>query len=211
MSDKYITIKGRGEAELIEKKSRFIAHVIPIAEESEAIAHIESIKKQYWDARHNVYAYRLGDNNQIQRYSDDGEPSGTAGMPVLDVLRAKDIKNTLIVVTRYFGGTLLGTGGLVRAYGRSASDGVAAAGLVIRELCTNISVITDYTLSGKVQYEANTGGYIIKDTVYTDTVETKLLVETDRVDGFIKRITDITNGKAEIKQYENEYTDKPYN
>lgn len=208
MTENYITIKGEGTAEIEEKKSRFITHVYPIKSEAEALSYIEAIKKKYWDARHNVYAYQLGENNSIQRYTDDGEPSGTAGMPVLDVLRGKDIRDTLIIVTRYFGGTLLGTGGLVRAYGKSASEGIKAAGLVQKQLCKNISILTDYTLSGKVQYEANNGNYIIKDIVYTDKVEFKLLIECDRIDSFIKNITNITNGQATIMQFDDEYADK---
>lgn len=110
MTERYTTVKEFGSAEIVEKKSRFIANVKPVISEDEAAAYIEEIKKKYWDARHNCYAYQLGERNQIQRYSDDGEPGGTAGMPILDVLRGKDIKNTIVVVTRYFGGTLLGTG-----------------------------------------------------------------------------------------------------
>ena len=121
-----------GSGELEEKKSRFIANTLPISTQEEAIEFIEKIKKQYWDARHNCYAYVLGDRHEIQRFSDDGEPGGTAGKPMLDVLLGEDIHNIVVVVTRYFGGTLLGTGGLVRAYSGATKEGLA--GSVILEM-----------------------------------------------------------------------------
>ena len=123
MLEQYKTVLEQGQQEIVEKKSRFIATVRPVKTEEEAKSFIEEIKKIYWNATHNVFAYQIGERNEIQRFSDDGEPQGTAGMPVLDVLQREDIKNTAIVVTRYFGGTLLGTGGLVRAYGKSAKEG----------------------------------------------------------------------------------------
>lgn len=206
--ERYITVKGTGEAEIVEKKSRFIAHVKPISSEKEAIEYIESIKKQYWDARHNCSAFQIGDKNQIQRYNDDGEPGGTAGMPMLDVLRGRDIKDTIVVVTRYFGGTLLGTGGLVRAYSSSAKEGIKSAGLIERVLHNEIHIIVDYTLSGKVQYEALNNNHIIKDTVYTDKVEYIILCEYNKTEGFKKSIVDVTGGKAVITDGENCYMDK---
>lgn len=206
--EKYITVKGLGEAEIVEKKSRFIAHVKPIKTEEEAIAYIESIKKQYWDARHNCSAFQIGDKNQIQRYNDDGEPGGTAGMPILDVLRGRDIKDTIVVVTRYFGGTLLGTGGLVRAYSQSAKEGIKAAGIIERVLHNVLYITVDYTLSGKVQYEALNQGHIIKDTVYTDKVKYIILCQYDKTDAFIKNIINVTGNKAVTEQGESCYIDK---
>lgn len=122
--DKYYIVSKGGEGEITEKKSRFIAHVLPVESEEEALLQIENIKKKYWDARHNCFAFIMGKNNEIQRFSDDGEPQGTAGKPILEVLMGENLRNTLIVVTRYFGGTLLGTGGLVRAYGLSSKEGL---------------------------------------------------------------------------------------
>lgn len=180
---------------------------MPIENEQQALEYIEKIKKEYWDARHNVFAFQLGERNQIQRYSDDGEPSGTAGMPVLEVLKGEDIKDTLIVVTRYFGGTLLGTGGLVRAYGKSAKEGLLAAGIVERVLYTQISITVDYTLSGKVQYEILQGSHILEDTVYTQNVEFKVLCQVSLTEGFIKNIINVTNGQAIIETGENVYAD----
>ena len=200
MLEKYVTIKGTGQAEVVEKKSRFIANVVPVHSEEEAMAEIEKFRKKYYDARHNVFAFQVGNEKQLQRYSDDGEPSGTAGMPVLD--------DVLIVVTRYFGGTLLGTGGLVRAYGQSAKEGLAAAGLIERTLYKAVHVKTDYNMSGKVQYEALNTGNIIKDTIYTDNVEFIILVESNDVEGFVKSIVNLTSDKAEIVVGEEEYLDK---
>ncbi len=206
--EKYITVKGFGEAEIVEKKSRFIAHVKPVKSENEAISYIETIKKQYWDARHNCSAFQIGDKNQIQRYNDDGEPGGTAGMPMLDVLRGKDIKDTIVVVTRYFGGTLLGTGGLVRAYSQAAKEGIKAAGLIERVLHNEIKITVDYTLSGKIQYESLNQGHIIKDTIYTDKVCYIVLCQKNKKEGFIKSIINATSNKAEIEYGEDCYIDK---
>lgn len=196
--DKYITVKGSGQAEIVEKKSRFIAHIKPIISEDDATAFIEEIKKQYWDARHNCYAYQLGDRNQIQRYSDDGEPGGTAGMPILDVLRGKDIKDTIVVVTRYFGGTLLGTGGLVRAYSLSAREGIKSAGLIERIPHIRQHFIVDYTLSGKVQYEILNGGHILEDTIYTDKVEFIALSQVEMADKLVESIVNITGNSVNV-------------
>ncbi len=208
MLEKYITVMGEGQAEIIEKKSRFIANVTPITSENHAISYIEGIKKKYWDARHNCYAYQLGENNNIQRYSDDGEPGGTAGMPILDVLRGRDIKDTIIVVTRYFGGTLLGTGGLVRAYGSAAKAGIEAAGLIERVLHSEIAVTVDYTLSGRVQYETINMGHIIKDTLYTDKVRFIVQAEKALADSFTENIVNITGGKALVEQGIDVYVNK---
>ena len=196
--DKYVTVKAFGQAEIVEKKSRFIANVKPITSEDDAVAYIEEIKKKYRDARHNCYAYQLGDKNQIQRYSDDGEPGGTAGMPILDVLRGKDIKNTIIVVTRYFGGTLLGTGGLVRAYSLSAREGIAVAGLIERIPHIKQHFIVDYTLSGKVQYEILNGGHILEDTIYTDKVEFVVLSEVNMSNKLVENIINITGNNVKV-------------
>ena len=196
--DKYITVKGSGQAEIVEKKSRFIAHIKPITSEDDATAFIEEIKKQYWDARHNCYAYQLGDRNQIQRYSDDGEPGGTAGMPILDVLRGKDIKDTIVVVTRYFGGTLLGTGGLVRAYSLSSRECIKSAGLIERIPHIRQHFIVDYTLSGKVQYEILNGGHILEDTIYTDKVEFIALSQVEMADKLVESIVNITGNSVNV-------------
>lgn len=205
MTESYKTVSGEGEAEIVEKKSRFIAHVFPVESESEALEQIEKTKKKYWDARHNCYAYVIGIDGKMQRYSDDGEPGGTAGMPMLEVLLGEKVKNTLVVVTRYFGGTLLGTGGLVRAYSKSTKEGLLAAGIRECVLYRRINITVDYSLSGKIQYEAAQGGHLTEDTVYAENVLFKLLVKTGSADGFAKRITDVTNGRAEIEMLEELY------
>lgn len=153
MKESYNMAACEAVSEFVEKKSRFITHIKPVESEQEALAYIESLKKQYWDARHNVYTYIIGENMELQRYSDDGEPQGTGGIPMLEVFRGAELTNTVAVVTRYFGGTLLGTGGLVRAYTRGAKDGIEAAGIVQMTLYTAVSVKVDYTTSGKIQYE----------------------------------------------------------
>ena len=205
MTESYKTVSGEGEAEIVEKKSRFIAHVFPVESESEALEQIEKTKKKYWDARHNCYAYVIGIDGKLQRYSDDGEPGGTAGMPMLEVLLGEEVKNTLVVVTRYFGGTLLGTGGLVRAYSKSTKEGLLAAGIRECVLYRRINITVDYSLSGKIQYEAAQGGHLTEDTVYAENVLFKLLVKTGSADDFAKRITDVTNGRAEIEMLEELY------
>ena len=195
MLKKYKTILEQAEAEISEKKSRFIATVRPVKTEEEARAFIEEMKKKYWDATHNVFAYQIGERNEIQRFSDDGEPQGTAGMPVLQVLKGEDVKDTAIVVTRYFGGTLLGTGGLVRAYGKSAKEGLLAAGIAELVLYGRYHVTVPYTESGKVQYEILQAGHVLHDTVYTDQVQFVVLVEAEQEETFIQQMTDVLKGK----------------
>lgn len=130
MIKRYKTVAGRVEVEISEKKSRFIATMMPVKTQEEVDGFLGELRKTYWNATHNCFAYQIGERNEIQRFSDDGEPQGTAGKPILDVLKGEELRDTAIVVTRYFGGTLLGTGGLVRAYGRSAKEGVLAAGIL---------------------------------------------------------------------------------
>lgn len=205
MLDRYKTILSEGTAEMIEKKSRFIATVRPVKNEEEAKAFIDEMRKKYWDAKHNVFAYQIGEKNEIQRFSDDGEPQGTAGMPVLDVLKGEDVKNTAIVVTRYFGGTLLGTGGLVRAYGRTAKEGLLNAGIAEIDLYTKFSVISSYNLSGKIQYEIAQQNYILQDTIYTDKVEFIVYTSSNDADEFVSKITEVTNAQADINNLGNLY------
>ena len=200
MLKKYKTILNEGEAQIVEKKSRFITHVKPVQSEEEAKAFWDQLKKKYWDAAHHVFACQIGERNELQRFSDDGEPQGTAGMPVLDVLKGEDVKNTAIVVIRYFGGTLLGTGGLVRAYGKAAKEGLLAAGIAEMVLYEKISLTVPYTDSGKVQYEILHGGYVLLDTVYTDQVTFTVLIEIDQADAFFAHMVDITSGKYPIER-----------
>lgn len=200
MLKKYKTILEQAEGEIIEKKSRFIATVRPVKTEEDAKTFVEEMKKKYWNATHNVFAYQIGEHNEIQRFSDDGEPQGTAGMPVLNVLQGEDIKDVAVVVTRYFGGTLLGTGGLVRAYGKAAKEGLLAAGIKELVLYSLYQVTVDYTESGKVQYEIIQDGHVLHDTVYTDQVVYTVLVEADRTEEFEKKLLDILKGKIAAKK-----------
>lgn len=202
---KYRTVYEGDEAEIVEKKSRFIATVKPVKSEEEAVEFIESIRKKYWDARHNCFAYVIGERFQIQRCSDDGEPSGTAGKPMLDVLLGEEIHDTIVVVTRYFGGTLLGTGGLVRAYQGATKAGLEAS--VIIEKCwgKKLKIGTDYTGLGKIQYILAQRKLSILDTIYADKVEIEVLVPIEEV-GFVKaEITEGTNGQAIIEECEECY------
>lgn len=191
----YKTVQKPAREFLVEKKSKFISSVMPCQTEEEALDFLARIKKEFPDATHNVYAYVI-DENQIFRYSDDGEPSQTAGMPVLDAIRKEGIVDVAVVVTRYFGGTLLGTGGLVHAYSNSASMGLRSAGIVTRMLCNVVTVNVDYTLSGKVQHKIASDRLILEDTLYTNDVTFIICVPPAETQKFIEEITDLTNGKA---------------
>lgn len=200
MTESYKILYRGGEGEIVEKKSRFIATTRPVETEEEAAAFIEEMKKKYWDARHNCSAYVLGDRGQIQRCSDDGEPSQTAGRPMLDVLSGEGIRNACVVVTRYFGGTLLGTGGLVRAYSAAVQEGLRHSTVLEKRLGSRIQVITDYNGIGKIQYVAAQLGLTMLDTAYTEQVRMTLLVPTGQVRPFIHQVTEKTNGKAVLEE-----------
>lgn len=202
----YKTVKDTAQAMMVEKKSKFIASVCPCETEEEALDFLKKIKSKYPDATHNVYAYVIDENN-IFRYSDDGEPQGTAGMPVLDTIRKEGIVDVCVVVTRYFGGTLLGTGGLVHAYGASASLGLNEAKIVTRALCNVVSVKVDYTMVGKLQHKIACDNLILDNTDYADDVTFYVCCLMDKTQKFIEDITDLTNGKAVCTVVENKYTD----
>lgn len=198
MKEIYTTVEKQAEAEIIEKRSRFIATVKPVLTEAEALEFLNELRQKYWNATHNVYAYIIEDNN-IMRYSDDGEPGGTAGMPVLDMLKKEGLTNLIVVVTRYFGGILLGTGGLVHAYSKSAKAGVEAAGMLDMVLCREIILECEYTLLGKLQNELSKWEDIIQDEpVYTDKVQLPVYLPVSQCDNFCKSITDKTNAQVEI-------------
>lgn len=198
MKKSFKTVNQQATFELVEKKSRFIAYVSPITTEQEAIDFINKIKKQHYDARHNCFAYVIESDIPILRFSDDGEPSGTAGKPILDVLVGEELKNVVVVVTRYFGGTLLGTGGLVRAYGKACKEGVLCAKIVSMENYTIISITVDYSLVGKIQYEVSANEHILLDTQYTDLVTFNIYVKSNCADDFIKNIINLTNNNVKI-------------
>lgn len=202
MENEIIRIKEGGGGCYEEKKSKFFAAVYSVENEEEALALIEAAQKKYWDARHNCYAFVIGDNNELTRCSDDGEPSGTAGKPILEVILANKVHNCLIVVTRYFGGTLLGTGGLVRAYRRAAADGLEKSRLVKRLTGSRLTVAVDYNSDGKIRYAAEKNKYIVEDTVYGADVRFVLQVPKEQVGQAIAQFTQLTAGKAVITEEE---------
>lgn len=189
-----------GEGEIVEKKSRFIATVRPVESEEDAMQFIEEMKKKYWDARHNCYAYVVGNNMELQRFSDDGEPSGTAGKPMLDILLAQEIHNAAVVVTRYFGGTLLGTGGLVRAYGGAVKEGLANSVVIEKTYGTLLEIRTDYTGLGKIQYQLAQKGIDILDCIYAEDVCVQAPVPVSRIEEIEKCITQVTGGKGRMQR-----------
>lgn len=205
--DRYKTVSEESETLIVEKKSKFISHVRPVDNEADAIAYLNKIRSEYPDATHNVYAYVIDENN-IFRYSDDGEPSGTAGMPVLDTIRKAGIVDVIVVVTRYFGGTLLGTGGLVHAYGASASSGLEKSGIIIREKCDILAVKVDYTLVGKVQYKVANDGYMLEDTIYDNEVTFKICSPLEKTQSLIAEMIDLTNGRAICSVTDSKYVDR---
>ena len=199
MIECYKAVYKPGVGEVTEKKSRFIASVQPIETEQEAIEFIEKIKKKYWDASHNCSAFVVGERNEVQRCSDDGEPSGTAGKPMLDVLLGQEIHNVVVVVTRYFGGTLLGTGGLVRAYTAATVEGLSKSAIIEKKAGRRVQVITDYNGVGKLQYITCQMQITVMDTVYTDVVRMELLVTLDKEKKLQEEIIEATNGKSQIE------------
>lgn len=205
MLPEYKTILSFATAEFEEKKSRFIASVRPVTSEEEAVGFINELKSKYWNATHNVYAYSINNDTLIQRYSDDGEPSGTAGMPTLEVIKRMGLQDVVVVVTRYFGGTLLGASGLIRAYSKSAAFGLEAAEVVIRKLCTNVSIVVEYTLFGRLQNMLMANNNVIKDIQYGQDVELCVLIEVGSEDRLISDITENSNGRAIIEIGEKTY------
>lgn len=200
----YDTVTEFGEDEIIEKKSRFIAHVLPVETEEEALAFIEKNKKQYWDARHNCFAFVIGKNNEIVRFSDDGEPSGTAGKPILEVLQKMELHNVVVVVTRYFGGVLLGTGGLVRAYTDSTKAGILAAKPCTMAPMVKISSEVDYSTYGKVKYILEQNKALILSEEYEMNVTVSFAVQFDDKNRMIKLLTEATNGHTIFEETEGE-------
>ena len=196
MGLEYRVVFEGGEDEIVEKKSRFIATVIPAETEEEALAFIETMRKKYWNATHNCFAYVIGERNQLQRCSDDGEPSGTAGRPMLDVLLGEGVHNIAVVVTRYFGGTLLGTGGLVRAYSSATQAGLRASKIIMKMKGFLLTIKTDYTGLGKIQYILGQRGIKTLDSVYADNVQLDVLLPEDEVKSVMAEITEGTNGRA---------------
>jgi uncharacterized YigZ family protein len=199
--EEYLAVIEAGQGEITEKKSRFIGYVAAVEAEEEATAFVEKIKKKHYDARHNCYAYSIGTGTQpLLRFSDDGEPQGTAGKPILEVIQGSGVRNICIVVTRYFGGTLLGTGGLVRAYTDAAKAGLEASIIRKKRQLIEAELRMDYTELGKLQYMiANTDAEII-DTIYTDKVLLKVRIYAPVYESFVQQVMEATAAKVAVNQ-----------
>ena len=209
MRESYMTAGSSASAELLIQKSRFIGFAARAESEQQALDFINSIKEQHRSANHNCSAYMLGETDSIQKANDDGEPSGTAGVPILEVLKKKHLKDTVIVVTRYFGGVKLGSGGLIRAYGKAASQALAASGIVERRLHSLMQVSIDYTWLGKVENEVRQSNYPLKDIEYTDGVNLYVHVPIAEEEKFNDWMRELTNGQASSICTEKEYLEFP--
>ena len=194
-----------GRGEIVEKKSRFIAHVQAVDSVEEAQEFIEAVKKKYWDARHNCSAFSVGEMNPLTRCSDDGEPGGTAGKPILEVIQGSGIRNIVIVVTRYFGGTLLGTGGLVRAHTEAAKAGIENAVIIEKIPATRMKLFTEYTDLGKIQYILAQNQVTVENTEYTDKVEIRALFPEKEKKALCRALTEGTGGRVHIEDGEDVY------
>lgn len=201
--EEYLVPTRDAAAEFVEKRSRFIGRIWITETEQEALDCIKRMRQQHWDATHNVYAYII--HGGPMRYSDDGEPQGTAGMPVLEVLRGRGLENVCCVVTRYFGGTLLGTGGLVRAYGRAARDAAEAAGTSVKRVWRRIDLILPYSLYDRLQREAERFGCVVLDTEFSADICMHLILPAADADAFLARVTDVTGGRVTGQSVGQEY------
>jgi uncharacterized YigZ family protein len=200
MKEVFKTIYEGGVGEITVKKSRFIATVCPVQTEEAALETIEALKKKHWDASHNCSAYIIGTEQPLMRCSDDGEPSKTAGRPMLDILLAYELVNVVVVVTRYFGGTLLGTGGLVKAYQSAVQEGLQHSKIIQKELGIRIAITTDYNLIGKLQYYIAQEQLTILSSEYTDLVLLEVLVPPSMYQAFVKKVTELTSGTAILNE-----------
>ena len=199
MVNGYKVVYEGGQDEIVEKKSRFIATVRPVETEEEAVAFINEMKKKYWDAKHNCSAFVIGERQEFNRCSDDGEPAQTAGRPMLDVLLREGITNVAVVVTRYFGGVLLGTGGLVRAYQEATKAGLNASKIIVKQKRKRLAVQTDYTGLGKLQYLFASENITLEETEYTENVTIHAVIPEDSTESIIKKITEATNGTSKTE------------
>ena len=196
----YRVLLSGGGGEIIEKKSRFIATLRPCETEEEAVAFIEEMKKKYWDARHNCSAFCIGSRGELTRCSDDGEPSGTAGRPMLEVLLGEELKNVAVVVTRYFGGVLLGTGGLVRAYTQAVKVGLEKCKTGVMQYGTELEIITDYNGIGKILYLLGNAGIEPASSDYTDKVKLRIYLPVEKEAALEKEMGEATMGRVEFEK-----------
>lgn len=200
----YLTIEHEASPEFVEKRSRFIGYIKPVKTEAEALEFINALRSKHWDATHNVYAYVLREQNTC-RYSDDNEPQGTAGMPVLDVIRKSGLTDVCIVVTRYFGGILLGGGGLVRAYSHSASIAVEAAGVITMRGCSECSIECTYNQYGKLSSLIPENGGVVDASDFAENVVMNFHIPTSDLQALVKKVTDATSGTVEIIEETEKY------
>ncbi|GIP54845.1 MULTISPECIES: YigZ family protein [Paenibacillus] len=205
MLERYKTVRRAGDKEIVIKKSRFIGHVMPVESEEEAVSFIEEIKKRHWNATHNCSAYMIGERDEIQKQSDDGEPSGTAGKPILEVIRNQGLKNVAIVVTRYFGGIMLGAGGLIRAYTDGAVAAIEAGESITRVLHREVFVELDYTWLGKAENELRNRGIRTGETGFADKVTLLCLPLNEETESFKDWMTDMTQGQAVMTEGDKVY------
>lgn len=208
MLQTYQTLYQDGIIEIEIKKSRFICHAKRVTDELQATEFIQTIKKEHWKANHNCVAYLIGDNDEHQRAYDDGEPSGTAGVPMLEVLKKMKLKNVVVVVTRYFGGTKLGAGGLIRAYSKSVSTALQELGIVEKSLQTEIIATISYPDSGKLEYFLNQENYTIKDIAYTEKVIVTFFVSELFISEIKEELTNLLNGQISFKIGDKSYCEK---
>lgn len=201
----YKTVEKEASDFFIEKKSKFIGYAKPVKTQEEAVDFISEIKSKHWDATHNVYAYVLRENN-IQRYSDDGEPSGTAGVPVLDVMLKESLVDVCVVATRYFGGTLLGAGGLVRAYSHTSKIALEAAGIITMAQCSVMSAEVDYSFYDRLNILLSDFSAVILDTSFSDKVCVEFSVKENIVDSLNAKLIDVSNGKYALKFLRSEFS-----
>lgn len=209
MLDAYYTIAKNGVHEIEIKKSRFICSLFQVTSEDEAKNYLQLVKKEHWKATHNCSAYVIGENHEIQRSSDDGEPSGTAGVPMLEVLKKQDLHDTLAIVTRYFGGVKLGAGGLIRAYSQSVSEALQVIGIIERKLQRQLFLTIQYPQLGKVEHFVETSPYTIQEIAYTDKVVLTILADREQVAQCQKDFIQLLNGQVEIELGEFSYHELP--
>lgn len=207
MLNQYYTIKNTGTHEIIIQKSRFIGYVSRVQTEEEAQSFIQKIKKKHHTATHNCSAYIIGDRDEVQKANDDGEPGGTAGIPMLEVLKQLELKNTVVVVTRYFGGIKLGAGGLIRAYGTTTSETIKRVGLVKGDLMQGYHVTISYPLLGKVENMLEHSDYIIDNKEYKEHVTLTIYVHIDVLDNFKESIINLTNDQALLDKGQKKYVE----
>lgn len=206
----YLMVAQDGEHEIVVDKSRFICHVKRVYNDQEAMEFIKEIKKIHWNATHNCSAYQVGDFNEIQKANDDGEPSGTAGVPMLEVLRKQGIKNCVVVVTRYFGGIKLGAGGLIRTYGKAVSEAIKELGLIERKTMKTMFINADYALLGTIQNRLEGTDYILNQVHYTDKISVEVLIDVEAEAEFTNWVIDMTNGKVDVLAGETSFREIPY-